>query len=290
MKLVFDCFKQVKGVGKSIGIYNLTLNTIRNMAAEKARSIDPRVQEAELVVIGSPYNEEDFAIDGVEFISITDLDPRKKAHALIWELFRVSKVCKQIGADRVVFPRGYTALTHPIKDTAIINDMIPFYYHEHYPNYFNKLENAYIMRRLLQSAKSAEHIVTISEASKDVIREYVKVPEEKITVLYPGCNLIEPVTNVEENPEFTQSGDYMIAVTSSFPHKNAKGIVSCYQAYYRKSQHPMDLVIIGLKDLQEYEIDEEIKSHIKCYKYVPSNRDMHLLISKAKLFLFLSVA
>ena len=290
MKLVFDCFKQVKGVGKSIGIYNLTLNTIRNMAAEKARSNNSRVRESELVVIGNPYNMQDFAIDGVEFISITDLDPRKKLHALIWELFRVSTVCKEIGADRVVFPRGYTALTHPVKDTAIINDMIPFYYYEHYPEFFNKLENAYIMRRLLQSAKTSDHVVTISEASKKIILDYVKIAEDKITVLYPGCNRIEKITGNVLSDDYAQSEDYIIAVTSSFPHKNAKGIIDCYNAYYHKSSHPLKLVVIGLENLDGFKVDVEVSSHIRCFKYIPDNKDLHMLIAGARMFLFLSVA
>lgn len=30
MRLVIDCFKLVKGAGKSIGIYNLALNLVRD--------------------------------------------------------------------------------------------------------------------------------------------------------------------------------------------------------------------------------------------------------------------
>lgn len=33
MRLVIDCFKLVKGAGKSIGIYNLALNLVRALAA-----------------------------------------------------------------------------------------------------------------------------------------------------------------------------------------------------------------------------------------------------------------
>ena len=32
MRLIVDCFKLVKGQGKSIGIYNLTRNLVMNLA------------------------------------------------------------------------------------------------------------------------------------------------------------------------------------------------------------------------------------------------------------------
>ena len=40
MILVVDCFKLVRGAGKSIGIYNLALNLVRNLVEEKAGTKD----------------------------------------------------------------------------------------------------------------------------------------------------------------------------------------------------------------------------------------------------------
>lgn len=47
MKIVIDCFKLVKGSGKSIGIYNLTLNLVRNMAAQGKNKI---------IILGTKHN------------------------------------------------------------------------------------------------------------------------------------------------------------------------------------------------------------------------------------------
>ncbi len=42
MRLVIDCFKLVKGAGKSIGIYNLALNLVRDLAAHHQKKYTDR--------------------------------------------------------------------------------------------------------------------------------------------------------------------------------------------------------------------------------------------------------
>ena len=49
MRLIVDCFKLVKGQGKSIGIYNLTKNLITNLAQENEKT----KQIEEIVVLGT---------------------------------------------------------------------------------------------------------------------------------------------------------------------------------------------------------------------------------------------
>ena len=55
MRLVIDCFKLVKGQGKSIGIYNLAKNLTRHLAETN------RDQEhcEEIVVLGNEYNQKE---------------------------------------------------------------------------------------------------------------------------------------------------------------------------------------------------------------------------------------
>lgn len=286
MRIVFDCFKLVKGSGKSIGIYNQALNMIRHMADHKKESSDEKIRKAELIVIGNPINRADFEISGLTFVCITELDPLNKLHALWWELAGVSGEIKKLHADRVIFPRGFCALTHPVKDTVIIHDMIPFYYHENYPGYFNKIENAYIMRRLVQSARRARRVVTVSEASKKDILKYAGIDERKITVLYNGCE--KP--GREGFADRKGGKPYLAAVTSLLPHKNAEGIIKAYTEYFRSAETPLDLVVTGIDNVDAYDVPSEIREHITCYKYIESDSELYGIIGGAEIFLFLSLA
>lgn len=284
MRIVIDCFKQIKGVGKSIGIYNVALNLIKNLVKYKDTSEDKRIRNAELIVIGNKYNKEDFDIKGVNFVCVINFNPLNKVHCVIWELFAVSSVCKKLRADRVLFPRGYCALTHPVKDTIIIHDLIPFYYNEHFPKVFNKVENAYIMNRLKVSANSCNNVITISEASKLDILKYCGIKDDKITVIHNGCNEIF----YNEKKDIKKKA-YICTITSGLPHKNAKGILKAYQEYCKIAEKPLDLQIIGLEDTSCVELSDDVKSKVTCYKFIKENNELHRIIANSKVFLFLSL-
>ena len=178
MRLVIDCFKLIKGVGKSIGIYNVAKiivgslgaqNAAKSVASNIAGSVTSNAADNDagkhpdkIFVLGNSRNRADFDVPGVEFIQIDKYDPENKIDIVMWELFHVANCCRKLKADRVFFPRGYAALTHPVYDIVMIHDLIPFYYAEHFPGVFNKVENFYITNRLKQSARTAKKIITIS--------------------------------------------------------------------------------------------------------------------------------
>lgn len=282
MRIVFDCFKQVKGAGKSIGIYNLALNLVKNLVRYKRTSTDEKILRTELIVLGNRYNRGDFDITGVRFVCIDAYDPLNKIHCAVWELSVISNVCRKLTADKVIFPRGYCALTHPVKDIVIIHDLIPFYYKRNFPDTFNKIENAYIINRLRSSARTCYRIVTISEASKRDIIKYCQVDESKIRVIHNGCNEMTPYKEKEDGNE-----PYICAITSGLPHKNAKGILRSYERYCEISKAPLDLVVIGIGDLSCYGLPEDVKARITYWKFIKDNEEMHRIIANSVLLLFL---
>lgn len=280
MILVVDCFKLVKGKGKSIGIYNLTLNLVRNLVRYRDHMENHLAKKCRVIVLGNQYNEQDFNIDGVDFV-LEKLNPLNRFICIFWELFWVQVICIKLKADRVFFPRGFCAVFHPVKDTIIIHDMIPFYYHRVYPHMINKLENFYIRWRLKASIRSCRQIITISNESKREILSYVNINEDKIATLYTGCNSI--------NHHGSGKDDYIVAVTSELPHKNAKGIVDAYKEYCRITPNPLRLVVIGVKDVDSYSLTENIKEKISCIKYIGNNTEFYQIVARARIFLFLSL-
>ena len=287
MRLVIDCFKLIKGTGKSIGIYNVALGIVRHMgemntAINKDTHSENNTESVEILVLGNKENREDFDVPGIKFVEIKKFNPKNKTQILMWELFYVSKVCKKLKADRVFFPRGYAALTHPVYDIVLIHDLIPFYYNENFPGVFNKAENAYIMKRLKKSARSAKKIITISQASKADIIKYCDVDEKKIVVINNACKEIDLEINKADN-------SYICAMTSELPHKNAKGVIESYIEYCKMAENPLKLVVIGLQDTSGFDISEKIRKNITCYKFIKSDEDMYKIIGASEVFLFLSL-
>lgn len=289
--LVIDAFKLVKGVGKSIGIYNLTMNLVQRLAQENVR----RGYENRIIVLGNEYNREDMSADGVTF-ELMKGDPKDRKTILLWELFTVTKAAKQYGADRILFPRGFRPLFYGGKDTIIIHDLIPFYYAEHYPDYFNRLENTYIMMRLKASIKGADRIITISDSSVKDILDKVPGSAGRVVEIYNGLNEMKDREAILRDA--VRDDPYIVAVTSSLPHKNAAGIMRTYESYHalcaKEKVQPLPLKVIGIASADDFVkqglISEEAASRITCYSYIEKYRDMCSLIASAQMFLFLSVA
>ncbi len=302
MKLIIDCFKLVKGAGKSIGIYNLAKTLVTYMGAENKK----RGMEHEICVLGNSLNRSEFEVPGVTFIQI-EKDPLDRKTFLLWELFGVTGEAKKLGADKILFPRGYRPLFYSGKDTIIIHDLIPFYYDKHFPGYFGKFENAYIMNRLKASIKGADRVITISDYSKKDIERLVPGSRQKIRVINNGLNDIKTNTlkNGEDKPLFEEDGtvklhpidecpvEFIAAVTSKLPHKNAEGILKAYDLYFKNEEKPLPLVIVGIKDTYEYESKKVIHSsaakNVICYEYIGNYADLCDLIKGAQFFLFLSL-
>jgi len=284
MRVVIDCFKQVKGVGKSIGIYNLTLNLARNLVKYQEASSDINIKMSKIIILGNVYNKDDFDISGLDFVEVSEYNALNKLDCVYWELFAVNKYLKRLKADCVLYPRGYCALSHPIADIVTINDLIPFYYNKNFPEAFNKIENAYIMHRMKKSAKTSARIITISEASKKEIIDNLGVNKEKISVIHCGCNAMSYTgeRNAAEQP-------YICAVTSGLPHKNAKGIFKAYEEYCRFTENALNLVVIGVGDTLDINLSDDIREKIACYKYIQKNSEMHKIIANSTVFMFLSL-
>lgn len=283
MILIVDCFKLVKGQGKSIGIYNLTKNLVSNLAKENCRSN----QIDEIIIVGTEKNRADFEVDGVRFTTVP-YNPTSKLQCILWELLWVKKYIKKYKGDRILFPRGYAPLFFKGKDTIIIHDLIPFYYHENFPGVFNPLENFYIMNRLKASIKSAERIITISDYSKDEIERRVPSAKGKIKVIYNGLNDLtveaEKCGKEKSNPQ----EPYLCAMASKLPHKNAKGILEAYKVYWNSTESPLPLKIIGIDSAELVEMGE-VANDIICYPYVKGDLELVKIIAESEIFLFLSL-
>ncbi len=335
MNLVIDCFKQVKGAGKSIGIYNLALSITRHLGERvqeqmKAQEESGRRAGGEsgigpdenggrkwkgsngertgrnsggeqdtIIVLGNAYNREEFDVPGVTFVEVGG-NPLNKLYCVLWELWLVKKYAANYQADRVLFPRGYRPISRngnigkckggrKIRDTIIIHDLIPFYYDKHYPGFFNKLENAYIMSRLKTSMKKAGRIITISEASRKDILDKVPGCGGKIAVINNGLNDVSFDRKREGLAGGDGGGPYIVAMTSTLPHKNAKGVLKAYEEYYKKAEKPLRLVVIGIENTSLYkEMEKEAAAHVACHKFFQGFDEVCRVVSGARAYLFLS--
>ena len=323
MNLVIDCFKLVKGAGKSIGIYNLAKSIVEHLGermAQRYAAQDGTACADNIIVFGNAYNRAEFDVAGVTFVEV-DGNPLDKWNCIWWELVLVKKYARLYQADRVLFPRGYRPIGRnryigrrkdggKIRDVILIHDLIPFYYDKHYPGAFNKVENAYIMYRMKASMKKADRIITISEYSRKDILDKAPGCGGKIVVIHNGLNDVgdaaagaggkEP-TGRQEGKAVRPGGEggsaagqpgargYIAAMTSGLPHKNAKGVLRAYEIYFHTVKEPLDLAVFGIADVSIWPgMDKEAAAHVRCYKFFEKFEDMCRMAVGARAYLFLS--
>ncbi len=296
MILLIDCFKLVKGTGKSIGIYNLAKNLVDNLPG-----LDSGTR---IVVLGNKYNREDFDIKGVEFVEVK-YNPLSQAVCAMWELVLVNKAIKKIHPDKVLFPRGYLPLRSISKNYVIIHDMIPFYYHKNFPGVLGKT-NYYIMWRLKASARKAYRVITVSEyAGSDIVKTAGLKDPDKVIPILSGLNKMD-ASGIKEGyyPEGQSQPyrPYISAIASKLPHKNVLGVLKAYKAYLdmhklEQGSSTLGLHIIGLDNdgvdrmIQEEHIafTPDQRSLIVGYKYIKRDEDMYAVIKGSQAFLFMSL-
>lgn len=147
------------------------------------------------------------------------------------------------------------------------------------------------------SIKNAAHIFTISEHTKKDVMKFYKVPGERITVTYPGCdsskqqaasNKQETIKNLKE--KYKIKDNYLVYIGTLQPRKNLKRLV---QAFLKLEICSLQLVIVGKKGWLYDEILKTVHRTDLCKKVIftgyVSEKEKRVLLKNAKAFVLPSL-
>ncbi len=272
MRIVFDAYELVRGQGKSIGIYNYAKNLLHAMA----ENLPPPI---EISVLCNGVNLADFTTGHPRIIPIcVQSSAPSKTQRLIWHFGAAAWRIKSMNADWYFSPKGFcpfgVKLGSPKTRTAVvIHDLIPLWYAEHFPGHFGRLEELFINRSLTASAKYADKIIAISQATAADI-EARTGRRRGLKVIYNGIPFRSPGPRPHPEP-------YLFAMASLLPHKNAQGVLAAYQAYRSLVDQPLPLMLCGVPDVRE----TGVTSITGVY-----DSDLHAYYAHTELFIFLSRA
>jgi glycosyltransferase involved in cell wall biosynthesis len=117
-----------------------------------------------------------------------------------------------------------------------------------FPGYFSLKERLWhALPRPRTLAKRADHIIAVSETTKRDLVEHWKLPEEKVTVVYPGAHDCIPedrLGDVSRVQDFTNP--FVLFTGTLEPRKNIEGLVVAFEILKNDSaMKDMNLVIVG---------------------------------------------
>jgi len=214
--------------------------------------------------------------------------------AVSWEqlLLPLDALCCNI--DTFHFPAYAAPLLFPCPYVVTIHDMIYQLYPEETVPFFQTYLN--VMTPLI--AKMAKKIITVSQNSKEDIMRLLNIPEDKISVIYPGISesfkpakdstLLQRVLG-----KYQISSSYVLAVGTLEPRKNMVRLIKAFSVLKRAKQYDGQLVVVGGKGWFYDEIFQAVerlslKKDVIFTGYVP-DQELVCLYNGARVFVFPSL-
>ncbi len=197
--------------------------------------------------------------DEIEFVSPDDIVQKNYAEMLnvriigkhkghVWEQWDLPRYLKKHGSPLLLClcntaPFIYNNKVVTVHDIAF----------EAYPQTFNK-SFLYVYRFMVpRIMKSAKHVITVSEFSKDEIVKYYGIPKEKISVVYNAVrDSFRPVCDNE-----LKRKKYFLAVSSLNYRKNFLSVLSAFEIFQKEDKDTFLYIIGDIKNSNFKGVDIE---------------------------------
>lgn len=222
---------------------------------------------------------------------ICPVDCAKQWRRILWENMHLNRYACRHHVDMVYIPVYSKPLTisSKIPYICVIHDLQAL----HYPEYFSKAKRIFLKYSWWYSARTATHVVAISNYGQaDLIKNYPWV-EHKITTIY------DPVITEDSNMDFAEfakkmqisANEYYYCVSSLLPHKNLETLLEA-MSIQKKRGVMIPLVVSGVGG-KKAEFEAKIKQldieELVVNTGFVSNEERDCLYENCKMFLFPSV-
>ncbi|MGN7723125.1 glycosyltransferase family 4 protein [Chitinophaga sp. 22620] len=145
-----------------------------------------------------------------------------------------------------------------VKSVVTMHDLI----FERYPKQYNPIDVYTYRRKAVYACREASRVIAISGQTKADLMEFYRVPEERISVCYQGCDpsfqrqhTADDVKQMKTKYMLPQ--DYFLYVGSVIERKNLMGIAQALRSLKGK----LDLPLVVLGDGTGYK--KEVKEYLR---------------------------
>lgn len=157
------------------------------------------------------------------------------------------------------------------KSIVTIHDLIFL----RYPAYFHFIDRQIYAYKFRKACQQADRIIAVSECTKRDVVSYFHIPEEKIEVVYQGCDsLFKQEVSAELKAEVRQKYDlpekYLLYVGSIEARKNLLLVAKAL----KHLQEPISVVAIGKRtpyaqQVENYLRDNQLESRMTLLSNIP---------------------
>jgi glycosyltransferase involved in cell wall biosynthesis len=216
-------------------------------------------------------------------------------HPLLWYLFFEMGIKKALSREKIdlfISPDGWLCLHTDVKTINVIHDLnfahypafIPFLYRKYYHYFFPRF------------AKKADHLITVSQFSKEDIVNLYHIDKQKIDIVYNAASddffEVDEPTKKETMQQLTGGVPYFVFVGSAHKRKNVERIMRAFDQF-REKYADFKFVFAGSnkywdKDIKNTYNQLKHKSDIVFTGYL-STADMNRVVSSALALIYPSL-
>lgn len=206
-----------------------------------------------------PYDEQFIFADNVTPIV---LRPQAR-HPILWYLWfehSIPSALKKYEIDVFYSGDTYLSLKTAVPTLLICHDVA----YMHYPDHIRWSHLKYYKHYFPKFHRRADHIVAVSEFTRqDVISKY-KLPPAKVTVGYnatpPGFKVLSPEEKQTQRAKYAEGKPYFIFVGSLHPRKNLVRLINAFDQFKSQTGSDHKLVLVGRFAWKNKELTEAYKS------------------------------
>jgi glycosyltransferase involved in cell wall biosynthesis len=155
------------------------------------------------------------------------------------------------------------------RSVVTIHDCIHLMFPQYLPN---RLAHAYARTAISLAARRATRVLTVSESSKRDILRFVKMPPDKIDVIYNAYDErfgVEPreedVVRVRER--YQLHDEFVLYAGNVKPHKNLERLIQAFDLVRRRGLDHLKLILIG-DEISKYAALRRAVHRHQLHKYV----------------------
>jgi glycosyltransferase involved in cell wall biosynthesis len=260
---------------------------VRNLISELARQDD----DVEYVLLCAPSDRDALGALGPRFrpwvVRAGNYSAREQ-WSVPWALART-------GVDLFHAPHYVVPPLATCRVVVTIHDCI----HLRFPQYLpNRAAVHYARTMMGMAARRARRVLTVSQASKDDILHYLRIPDEKVEVIYNALDTrlaAEPTADdiARVRERFLLTAPFILYTGNIKPHKNIDRLIEAFAILRRGGLEDVKLLIIG-DDVSKYPNLRrlvhrfQLHQHVRFLCFVP-DETLAVLYRLAAVFVFPSL-
>jgi glycosyltransferase involved in cell wall biosynthesis len=211
------------------------------------------------------------------------------------ELATIPLALQRAKVDLFHSPHYVVSPLTPCPYVVTIHDCI----HLRFPQYLPNAGAAYYARWMMtMAARRARRVLTVSEASKDDILHYLKIPASKVEVIYNALDerlaatpAADAVARVRER--YLLTSPFVLYAGNIKPHKNLDRLIEAFSIVRRRGVGDVKLLIIGdeiskYPNLRRLVHRFQLHQHVRFIGFVP-DATLSVLYRLASVFVFPSL-